>query len=53
MKRFVLNITEENHEQLRRLSFEKRVSIAKIVRNAIGQYLICESVPTPVAKLKR
>ena len=39
MVRIPVFIPEEHHEFLRTLSFEKRISMAKLIRIAIAQYL--------------
>ena len=36
---YTFDLTKELYEKLRKLAFKRRVSIAKIVREAIEQYL--------------
>ena len=35
LKRTTIFLTEEQHEMLRRMAFEQRTSMAKLIRNAI------------------
>lgn len=39
MKRIPVIIPEEHHEILRKMSFEKRTSIAEEIRKAVAQYI--------------
>ena len=39
MKRTTIFLTEEQHERLRRLAFEKRTSMAKLIRDAAVEVL--------------
>ncbi len=39
LKRTTIFLTEEQHEKLRRLAFEKRTSIAKLLRDAALEIL--------------
>jgi hypothetical protein len=37
VKTFVLKLSEAEHEALRRLAYERRVSLAKLVREAVDE----------------
>lgn len=39
MKRIPIFIPEEHHEELRKIAFDKRSSIAEEIRRAIDEYL--------------
>lgn len=43
MKRIIINITEDQYEQIRKESFERSISISKLVR----EYLDGETLPPP------
>jgi hypothetical protein len=39
MIKMLIYIEDEDHERLRRISFEQRISMAAIVRKAVGEWL--------------
>lgn len=42
LKRTTIFLTEEHHEELRRLAFERRTSMAKLIREAVLEMLDLE-----------
>ncbi len=52
LKRTTIFLTEEQHEKLRRLAFEQRTSMAKLVREAILEILEDEEDVREVLKAR-
>jgi hypothetical protein len=55
MYRFNLSISDNEHEKLRQLAFERRVTIAKLVREAIDATYGTndDEIPAPGRKAER